>query len=148
MRIQEVIKAKGNRVITVPEDTSLKDATKIMEAHRIGALVVLMADGRLKGVVSEREIVSALARCGKSALELQVRELTMLAGPVVAPTDSINSAMEIMTERRVRHLPVVQLQAVVGVISIGDAVKARLSEKITENLVLQEIALWPRAATA
>ena len=148
MRIQEVIKAKGNRVITVPEDTSLREATKIMEAHRIGALVVLMADGRLKGVVSEREIVSTLARCGKSALELHVRELTMLAGPVVAPTDSINSAMEIMTERRVRHLPVVQLQAVIGVISIGDAVKARLSEKITENLVLQEMVRWPRAAIA
>jgi CBS domain-containing protein len=148
MRIQEVIKAKSNRVIAVPEDISLKEATKIMEAHRIGALVVLMLDGRLKGVVSEREIVSALARCGKSALELQVRELTMLAGPVVAPTDSISSAMEIMTERRVRHLPVVQLQAVVGVISIGDAVKARLSERITENLVLQEVARLPRAAIA
>jgi len=148
MRIQEVIKAKGNRVITVPEDTTLKEATKIMEAHRIGALVVLVPDGRLKGVVSEREIVSALARCGEGALALQVRELTMLAGPVVAPTDSISSAMEIMTERRVRHLPVVQQQTVVGVISIGDTVKARLSEKITENLVLQEIARWPRSATA
>jgi CBS domain-containing protein len=148
MLIQEVIKAKGNRVITVPEDTSLREATKIMDAHRIGALVVLMPDGRLKGVVSEREIVSALARCGKSALELQVRELSMLASPVVSPADSISGAMEIMTERRVRHLPVVYHQTVVGVISIGDVVKARLSEKITENLVLQEIALWPRAATA
>jgi CBS domain-containing protein len=148
MRVQDVIKSKGSRVVNVPEGASLKDAAKIMMSHRIGALVVLSQDGRLKGLVSEREIVSAVARCGKSALELQVRELTMLGGPVVAPTDSVSSAMEIMTERHVRHLLVVHQQTVVGVISVGDAVKAQLSEKITENLVLQEIAGWPRSAAA
>lgn len=63
----------------------------------------------------------------------------------MAPTDSILSAMKIMTERRARHLPVVVDQSVVGMLSIGDAVKARLSEKVAENLVLQEIAGWPRA---
>jgi CBS domain-containing protein len=145
MRVEEVLKTKGNRVITVIESASIKDAAKIMDAHRVGALVVLTPAGTLKGIVSERDIVSALARCGNCALELQVRDLTMLGGPVVAPTDSILSAMEIMTERRARHLPVVTDQSVVGMLSIGDAVKARLSEKINENLVLQEIAGWPRA---
>jgi CBS domain-containing protein len=124
MRVQDVIETKGGRVIKVPENASIKEAAKIMEAHRIGALVVLSPNGRLKGIVSEREIVGALARCGRSALELQVRELTMFGGPVVAPSDSIRGIMEIMTERRVRHLPVVQQQAVIGVISIGDVVKA------------------------
>jgi CBS domain-containing protein len=148
MRVQDVLKTKGSHVVNVPESASIKDAAKIMESQRIGALIVLSPNGRLKGIVSEREIVSALARCGRGALDLQVRELTMLGGPVVAPTDSISNVMEIMTERRVRHLPVVQQQAVVGMISIGDVVKARLSEKIAENLVLQDIARWPRSAVA
>ena len=125
MLVQDIIKAKGNRVVTVVEDASIKDAAKIMESHRIGALVVLSPNGRLKGVVSEREIVSALARCGKCALELHVRELTMLAGPTVSPSESILSVMEIMTERRVRHLPVILDHSVIGILSIGDMVKAR-----------------------
>jgi CBS domain-containing protein len=148
MRVQEVIKTKGDRVITVAEDASIKDAAKLMDYHRIGALVVLAGDGGIKGIVSEREIVSAIARCGLVAFELHVRELTMLGGPVVAPMDSIISAMEVMTVHRARHLPVVLDRKVVGVLSIGDAVKARLSEKITENLVLQEMAGWPPAVAA
>jgi CBS domain-containing protein len=148
MLVQDVIKTKGNRLITVTEDASIKDAAKLMGSHHIGALVVLASDGRVRGIMSEREIVSALARCGKGALELYVRELTMLAGPVVSPAESILNAMEIMTERRARHLPVILDHSVIGILSIGDVVKARLTEKINENLVLQEIAGWHRAAAA
>jgi CBS domain-containing protein len=148
MLVQDVIKTKGNRLITVTEDASIKDAAKLMGSHHIGALVVLASDGRVRGIISEREIVSALARCGKGALELHVRELTMLAGPVVSPAESILNAMEIMTERRARHLPVILNHSVIGILSIGDVVKARLTEKINENLVLQEITGWPRAAAA
>jgi CBS domain-containing protein len=125
MRVQDVINTKGNRVITIAEEASIKDAAKLMDSYRIGALVVLTADGRMKGIVSEREIVSALARCGKGAFELHVRELAMLGGPVVSPTDTILSAMETMAERRARHLPVVMNRTVVGVLSTGDMVKVR-----------------------
>jgi CBS domain-containing protein len=148
MRVGDVIKTKGNRLVTVNEQASIRDTAKLMESHRIGALIVLTSEGRLKGLLSEREIVFALARCGKAALELQARDLTMLGGPVVSPTDSIIKAMEIMTERRARHLPVVFEHSVVGILSVGDVVKARLSEKIDENLVLQEIAGWPRTVAA
>ena len=148
MRVQDVVRTKGNEVISVLEDMSVMEAVRIMQTHRIGALVVVASDGRLRGIMSEREIVSEIADHGTKALERRVRDLTLFAGPVVAPTDSIGDAMKIMTERRARHLPVVTGNSVVGLISIGDAVKARLFEKITENAVLQDIARWPRSVAA
>jgi CBS domain-containing protein len=148
MRIRDIIKAKGTGVISVSEDANISEAAKIMRRLQIGALVVLTTAGKLKGIMSEREIVVALAQCGKCALELHVRELTMLGGPVVSPAHSVADAMQIMTERKAGHLPVVDNGAVVGLISIGDVVKARLNEKITENVVLQEISEWPRTMAA
>jgi len=148
MRVQDVINTKGNEVITVREDASVMDAVGIMQKRGIGALVVLAPDGRLKGVMSEREIISALIQHGTKALEQRVCDLAVFAGPIVDPADSVSDAMKIMTERRVRHLPVVLGPSVVGLISIGDAVKARLSEKIAENAVLQDIARWPRSVAA
>jgi CBS domain-containing protein len=148
MRVRDIIKTKGTEVISVSEEANISDAAKIMRRLKIGALVVLTSGGKLKGIMSEREIVVALAQCGKCALELHVRELTMLGGPVVSPAHSVADAMQTMTERRARHLPVVDNGAVVGLISIGDLVKARLNAKITENLVLQEIAGWPRTVAA
>jgi CBS domain-containing protein len=148
MLVQDIIKTKGSEVIGVLEDASVMDAVRMMQARRIGALVVLAPDGRLKGIMSERELVSALAQDGARALNRPVRDLTMYAGPVVAPTDSVADVMKIMTERRARHLPVVSGSSVVGLISIGDAVKARLCEKITENAVLQDIARRPRSLVA
>lgn len=148
MRIRDIIKAKGTEVISVSEDANISDAAKIMRRLQIGALVVLTSGGKLKGIMSEREIVVALAQCGKCALELHVRELTMLGGPVVSPAHGVADAMQIMTERRARHLPVVDNGAVVGLISIGDLVKARLGETIGEDVVLHEIAEWPQTVAA
>lgn len=148
MRVQDIIKTKGSEVISVLEDASIMDALRIMQSRGIGALVVLAPDGRLRGVMSEREVILALAHDGSRALDRRVRDLTMFGGPVVAPTDSIGDAMKIMTDRRARHLPVVSGSSVVGLISIGDAVKARLFEKIAENAVLQDIARRPRSLAA
>ena len=119
-----------------------------MRERTVGALVVVSPAGQLEGVVSEREIVGALAQRAEAALDLRVSDLMLADRPTLAPTDTVRDAMTIMTERRVRHLPVVSEGAVVGLVSIGDTVKARLSEKITENLVLQDIARWPAAPVA
>ena len=148
MRVRDIIKSKGTGVISVSEDANISDAAKIMRRLQIGALVVLTSGGKLKGIISEREIVVALAQCGKCALELNVRELTMLGGPVVSNAHSVADAMQIMTERKARHLPVVDNGAVVGLISIGDLVMARLNEEITGNVVSQENARWLRTAAA
>jgi len=148
MRVQDVIKAKGSEVITVFEDASVMDAVRTMQAKQIGALVVLAQNGQFKGIMSEREVVAALAHDGTKVLEKRVRDLTLFGGPVVAPADSVAVATKVMTERRARHLPVVSGSSVVGLISIGDAVKARLFEKIAENAILQDMVRWPRSAMA
>jgi CBS domain-containing protein len=148
MRVQDVIKTKGDAVITVEETICVNAAVRVMWEKAIGALVVVAPNGLLKGVISEREIIVALALYGKAGLELRARDLMLPGGLAVSPTDSVRDAMAIMTEQRVRHLPVISNGSVVGLISIGDTVKARLSEKITENLVLQDIARWPAAAWA
>ena len=148
MRVQDIIRTKGSEVISVCADASVVDAVQVMQSYNIGALVVVAPDGRFQGIMSEREIVSALAHHGIKALELHVRDLTLYGGPVVAPADSVGDAAKIMTERRARHLPVIAGSKVVGLISIGDAVKARLFEKIAENAILQDIARWPRPVMA
>jgi CBS domain-containing protein len=119
-----------------------------MQERGIGALVVVASNGQMKGVISEHEIIAALARHGKAALELRASDLMLRDRPTVAPTDSVRDAMTIMTDRRARHLAVILDGSVVGLISIGDTVKARLSEKIAENLVLQDIARWSAASMA
>jgi CBS domain-containing protein len=145
MRVQDVIKTKGDAVITVAETIRVSQAVQVMERRAIGALVVVASDGQLRGVLSEREVISALARHGKATLDLRVADLMLRSPLAVAPTDGVREAMQIMTEHRVRHLPVILERSVVGLISLGDTVKARLSEKIAENLVLQDIARWPAA---
>ncbi len=148
MRVQDVIRTKGNDVIMVVETINVEQAARVMQERAIGALVVVASGGELKGVVSEREIVTALARHGKAALQLRVSELMLADCPAVTPMDSVHDAMAIMTDQRVRHLPVIMNSSVIGLISIGDTVKARLSEKIAENLVLQDIARWSNASMA
>lgn len=148
MRIAELISVKGSTVITVVDSLRLREAAQVMRERTVGALVVVSPAGQLEGVVSEREIVGALAQRAEAALDLRVSDLMLADRPTLAPTDTVRDAMTIMTERRVRHLPVVSEGAVVGLVSIGDTVKARLSEKITENLVLQDIARWPAAPVA
>jgi CBS domain-containing protein len=148
MRVQDVIKTKGDDVIQVVETINVEQAVRVMQERAIGALVVVAAGGELKGVISEREIIAALARHGKAALQLRACEVMLADCPAVTPMDSVHDAMAVMTEQRVRHLPVILNASVVGLISIGDTVKARLSEKIAENLVLQDIARWPNASVA
>jgi CBS domain-containing protein len=148
VRVAELISVKGSVVITVVGALRLRDAARVMQERAVGALVVVTPAGKLEGVVSEREIVGALAQRAEAALDLRMSDLMLPDRPTVAPTDTVRDAMTIMTERRVRHLPVVSDGSVVGLVSIGDTVKARLSEKITENLVLQDIARWPAATVA
>ncbi|HLZ74104.1 CBS domain-containing protein [Phenylobacterium sp.] len=148
MRVQDLIKTKGDIVITVVDTIRIHHAARVMHERGVGALVVLTATGQLKGVLSEREIVVAVADHGRYALEEPIAELMPANRPTVGLTDSVRDAMTIMTEQRVRHLPVLNDGRVVGLISLGDTVKARLTEKIAENEVLQDIARWPVPAVA
>ena len=146
MRVQDILAHKGDRVVAVSEAAGLAQALRMMSEARIGALVVEDARGALTGVLSEREVVAALARRGAAALGRPVREAMVAAPATVGPQDAVTHAMAVMTERRARHLPVVSGGRVVGLLSTGDVVKSRLSEKTDEARVLQDLARWRRAA--
>ena len=147
MYVGDILKEKGTSLITIGEEAHLLEAARLMWTRNVGALIVLAPDGRLHGVISEREIIKAIAQWHQSPVPL-VQDHMLAGGPIVAPSDSVLVAMHVMTQQRVRHLPVVRDRAVVGLISIGDIVKARLSEKIAENIVLQDMAGWPRPQLA
>jgi CBS domain-containing protein len=127
--VADLLSVKGSTVVSVFGTVRLREAAKVMQERRVGALVVVNTTGELEGVVSEREIVEALAESGHVALEFRLSGLVPPGQRTLAPSDTAHDALTLMTERRVRHLAVVSKEAVVGLLSIGDAVKAMLDEK-------------------
>ncbi|WP_417808010.1 CBS domain-containing protein [Thioclava sp.] len=137
MQVMQILKDKGDLpVITVTPETSLADVANLLSSKRIGAVVVTLDGNKVVGILSERDIVREVARRGSACL-------TMLAGDVMTrdikccgPSDSTDAVMESMTEGRFRHMPVRQNGDMIGVISIGDVVKARLAELHMEKEAL------------
>ena len=118
----QILKRKGNVVWSVSADTTVFQAIEIMAEKRIGALLVLDG-GKLVGIVSERDYARKVILKGRSSRETSVREI--MAAPViyVRPADSVDDCMKIITEHRIRHLPVMEGEEVAGIVSIGDLVK-------------------------
>ncbi len=137
MIVASILNTKGREVRSVPADMNVRDAARFLHAHRIGAAVVLNGRGGPAGVFSERDLLTAIAEQGASALALTVAELMSSNVPVCAPEDTIDHVMATMTDRRVRHLPVVANGVAIGVISIGDVVKSRIAEAETEASALK-----------
>ncbi len=134
MIVSQILREKGSAVLTVAPDASAVEAARIMNARRVGALVVRRGGGKLEGIISERDIVIALAEHGPAATERPVRALMTPAERLItcSPGDTIDRITAVMTDRRVRHLPVVEGTRLAGIISIGDVVKARLRETQAE----------------
>ena len=107
MRIDGVLRAKGTEVISVSPQASLQDAASLLRQHRIGALLVIGADEQVAGIISERDIVAAVADGGAAALGATVDSAMSAEVVVCSPSDTVEQLMAIMTERRFRHLPVV-----------------------------------------
>lgn len=140
MLIEDILRRKGRRVISIAPDSELAAAIDLMAREQVGALVVLDDMDRLLGIVSEREIVGAMARAGKAARSIPIDKVMIKGGPRAAPRDTVAEIMRVMTTDRTRHLPVTHGDRIVGLVSIGDVVKSRLQEKIDENAVLQDLA--------
>ncbi|MGA9277552.1 CBS domain-containing protein [Ilumatobacter sp.] len=133
MNVQTILSAKGTEVATIEPSATLAAATELLRELGFGALVT-SADGRsLDGIVSERDIVRALAADGASALDHDVASCMSREVFTCSPSDSIDALMSMMTERRIRHLPVLANGDLAGMISIGDVVKFRLGELEREN---------------
>lgn len=127
MLVSQILKNKGDRVLTAQAEESVADAARRLDAERVGALLVMDGD-RVAGIISERDIVRELARTGSQVLERPVRECMTTDVISAAPTETVDALLGRMTNRRVRHLPVLNDGRVCGMVSIGDLVKFKISE--------------------
>ncbi len=126
--VRNLLKVKGSAVWSVSANTSVLDALKLMADKEVGALLVLDA-GRIEGIISERDFVRSIAETGQCVVDSTVSEYMTKEVYTVEPDTSIEECMHMMTQKRIRHLPVVEDQQLVGLISIGDVVKGIISTK-------------------
>lgn len=126
--VKHIIDSKGNDIWHITPNDSVLDAIKMMAEKKIGALLV-MQDEKLSGIVSERDYARKVILQGKSSKETPVQDIMTAEVVVIDPTETVERCMELMTEKRIRHLPVVEDGKVVGVLSIGDLVKAIIAEQ-------------------
>ena len=128
MQVRELLRRKGSDVATVDPGTSITAVLAELAEHGIGALVV-SADGmKVEGIISERDVVRRLARDGIAALELPARDVMTEHVTTCGPDTRLDELMAVMTEGRFRHVPVTELDLLIGIISIGDVVNARVRE--------------------
>jgi len=127
MNVATILKAKGRSVTTVRPDQSLQDVANKLAARKIGAVVVVGENGIVDGIISERDVIRAVAERGTSALELHVARVMTRDVVTCTETSLVDELMEMMTAGRFRHLPVVEDGALVGIVSIGDIVKNHIA---------------------
>jgi len=132
MILEQILREKGGTVYSVAESASLKEAAELLDSRKVGAMVILNEGGALIGVISERDIVRAVARGGPAALKTLVSDAMTRQVVTAKPRETIEAAMDRMTDRRIRHLPVVESGRLMGVVSIGDLVKWRIAEATAE----------------
>lgn len=140
MRVSELLNKKGSDVVSLPPIASVLQAADLIKRKTVGAILIRDDRGQVLGVLSERDLVVAIAELGQNVFSYPVGELMSTSVPTTSPSDAVRDVMRIMTERRARHIPVVEAGNVVGVISIGDVLKSRLAEQVQENAVLHDVA--------
>ena len=138
MKVIDILAAKGDDVIGIEPAASLETAAKLLSKHRIGALIIRGAGGRLAGILSERDIVRAVAGDGPEALKRQVGQAMTRDVVTCGENDTCAEIMERMTSRKFRHLPVLRDNKLVGLISIGDVVKQRVDEIERESEAMRD----------
>ncbi len=139
MFVQQILKNKPPGVVTVAPGTTLRQAVEVLAARRIGAVVVSPDGQKVNGIVSERDIVRELALRGPSCLDEPVERVMTRAIYTCTPEDSADRVLEMMTQRRFRHMPVMKGGIMIGLISIGDVVAARLAELQMERDALTQM---------
>jgi CBS domain-containing protein len=142
MTVKAILSRKGNDVITIEPTVTLSTAVNTLAERRIGALVVVAGDDKqVAGILSERDIVRALAQRGPGALQEAVGQVMTRRVVTCTESDTVAALMERMTQGKFRHLPVVERGKLVGLVSIGDVVKHRLGEMEHESNALREYIL-------
>lgn len=144
MHISDVLRVKGREVVTVPPDTTVRDLLDVLAEFGIGAAVVSADSESVDGIVSERDVVRALAARGAVILSEEVSSLMTRDVVSVEFEDNVDQLFALMTEQRVRHIPVLVDGKLAGLVSIGDLVKARMAELESER---DSLAQYIHAAT-
>ena len=126
--VMQLLQAKGGEVHTVPPDARVFDALKLMAEKNVGALVVAEG-GKLAGIITERDYARKVILLGKSSHDIPVREIMTAKVVTVQPGQTVEDCMALMTARRTRHLPVMEGERLIGILSIGDLVKEVIAEQ-------------------
>lgn len=134
MKAKDILSAKGNSVLSIQEDASVQQAVSELSSHKIGFLVVRNAGGKVTGVVSERDVVNKCVQSKSDPEKTLVKEIMTPKEKIVLgfEEDDIESIMNTMTEKKIRHLPIFSGDQITGIISIGDVVKVLLESKDKE----------------
>lgn len=134
--VQDILAKKGNQIWSVTPETEIKTALNLMQVHNVGALLVLDKNNRIAGIVSERDYTRASATQKKLSMETPVQEIMTSEVICIDPMKEIDDCMALMTNKRIRHLPVIKNEQLLGVISIGDLVMALITEK---NILIDQL---------
>ena len=138
MRIQNILASKGREVVTIKADVSVRQAVSILCERRIGAVVITGGDQMIDGIFSERDLIRAINEKGAAVLDRPVCEIMTREVQTCTRFDEVVDVMGLMTRRRFRHIPVVENGKLIGLVSIGDAVKARIADAEHEAEALKE----------
>lgn len=139
MQVRHILQGKGRDVVAISSTATVCDAAKLLTQKKIGALIVRDASGKLVGIISERDLVRAMARGGADCFTDPVSAHMTPAPETCVENDTVESVMEVMTRGRFRHVPVLDgSEAVCGMVSIGDVVKTRIAETVNEAAALRE----------
>ncbi|MBI1207721.1 MAG: CBS domain-containing protein [Azospirillum sp.] len=140
MQIQDILSAKGSAVITIVETETIQAASKILREKKFGSLMVRNRHGKLCGIITERDIIRGVADKGAAALAYRVEDLMTREVKTCRPEDLVKDVMEMMSLRKIRHVPVLDAKGeLAGIISSTDIVKYRLSERAAEINVLKDL---------
>lgn len=138
MKAREILESKGSRVVTCHEDDSLIDALSIFSANKIGSLLVVDAHNNIKGIIAPRDILLVVLDNFEEIKNLRVNDIMTKDLIVATIDDTVDYIQAIMTENRIRHVPILEGGDLKGIISIGDVVKAQIQEKEVENRYLKD----------
>ena len=138
MHVKNILSAKGSNVISIEPTATLETAVRTLTENKIGALLVLGPDRRVIGILSERDIVRVLAQHGASVLAQPLSQVMTRKVVTCSPAETIGVIMERMTAGKFRHVPVIEQEQIVGIVSIGDVVKYRLQEMEHESAALRD----------
>ncbi|HEX3430989.1 MAG TPA: CBS domain-containing protein [Rhizomicrobium sp.] len=138
MQVKHILRNKGRDVVTTDGDATLSEAARLLARRRIGAIVVMDRKGAVSGILSERDIVRAVAEHSVSALAQSVAHHMTRAVSTCSESDTVDDLMETMTHGRFRHMPVVEDDRLCGIVSIGDVVKTCIEETTREARSLRE----------